>query len=183
VAQGSDNIIARRYAKALFDLALAAGSADTVEADLKQLRQLLETRREVSRFLENPTVSREQHAAFLQALSGDNRYHALTGQTLRALVANRRQKLLALMVDAYIAMAQARRGEVTAKVTSALPMKDNQRSELQKMLEQMTGKKITLQEKVDASLLGGFVVTVAGKTLDGSLKGRLAALKQTLAHG
>ena len=85
------------------------------------------------------------------------------------------------MVRAYSALAARHRGEVTAEVSSAHPLTDEQTEQLKATLKEMVGKDVALSTKVDASLLGGLVVKIGSRMIDTSLRTKLANMKAAMA--
>jgi F-type H+-transporting ATPase subunit delta len=87
------------------------------------------------------------------------------------------------IVTAYQGLADAEHGQARAQVRSAVALTDKEKRELSARLERALGKRILLEERVDSTLLGGFVAQVGSLILDGSLDGQLARLRQRLAGG
>ena len=87
------------------------------------------------------------------------------------------------IIAAYRAMVDADLGRARAQVRTAVAFTDAEKQKLSARLEQALGKRIILEEQVDASLLGGFIAQVGSLILDGSLDGQLARMRQRLARG
>ncbi|PKQ37423.1 MAG: ATP synthase F1 subunit delta [Actinobacteria bacterium HGW-Actinobacteria-1] len=87
---------------------------------------------------------------------------------------------LGAMADAFTAIAEKERGIVVAEVTTAVPLTDDLRSKLTDKLSAALGRAVSLRESVDESLLGGIVIRVAGRVLDGSVTSQLRDLRQAL---
>jgi F-type H+-transporting ATPase subunit delta len=85
------------------------------------------------------------------------------------------------MIKGFRALAAKDRGEVTAEVTSAVPLNEAQVSELKKTLKDSVGKDVALNTRIDPSLLGGLVVKVASRMIDSSLKTKLQNLRVSLS--
>ena len=81
------------------------------------------------------------------------------------------------MIDAFLAELARRRGEVTAEVTSAAPLGDEQQKALAAVLRKEYGDKVQMDVKVDESLIGGLIVRVGSRMVDGSLKSKLRKLE------
>jgi len=169
-----------RYASALFDLASEAGTVSAVEADLDKLGDALGESAELRALIKNPEISREQIGKVMTGL-GD--YLALTDLTrnfLGVLAHNRRIADLSAMIRAFHAIAAAQRGEVTAEVASAYALTDEQLAALEQKLRAREGRTVKLKTRVDPDLLGGLVVTVGSKRIDGSIRTRLNSLAQAM---
>jgi F-type H+-transporting ATPase subunit delta len=172
--------LAGRYASALFDLASEAGTVTAVESDLDKLAEALTESGELRALIRNPEVSREQIG---RVLTGMGDYLALTDLTknfLGVLAHNRRIGDLPAMIRAFHAIAAAQRGEVTAEVASAHALTDAQLATLEQKLRAREGRTVKLKTRVDPDLLGGLVVTVGSKRIDGSIRTRLNSLAQAM---
>jgi F-type H+-transporting ATPase subunit delta len=81
------------------------------------------------------------------------------------------------IIKAYRTLAAKARGEIAAEVTSAVPLSDEQVASLKETLKASMGKDVTLQSRVDPSLLGGLIVKVGSRMIDSSLKTKLQKLQ------
>lgn len=172
--------LAGRYASALFDLASEAGTVTVVESDLEKLQDALAESAELRALIRNPEVSREKLGKVMSGLADYLGLAALTKNFLGLLAENRRIADLPAMIRAFHAIAAAQRGEVTAEVASAHPLTDAQISALEQKLRAREGRTVKLKTSVDPDLLGGLVVTVGSKRIDGSIRTRLNSLAQAM---
>jgi len=103
------------------------------------------------------------------------------GVTVRHFVGvaaqHRRLFLLRTMIDAFLATLAARRGELSAEVSSAAPLEASQVEALKAQLAKAMGKAVNLDFKVDPALLGGLVVKVGSRMVDSSLRSKLQRLE------
>lgn len=175
----SNALILHRYATALYELAHAAGVTEQVEAELADLHTMLTANPALRAELANPRRGRDKKRAILARLLGE-RVSRLTSRTVFLLCDKGRAGLLPEFAPVFDAVARARSGRAIAKVESAMPLGDDQRSRLRAQLARITGKDITLQESVEESLLGGVRVTIGSRMIDGSLVRRLEMLQDTL---
>ena len=167
-----------RYASALFDLASEQGLVTAVEGDLDKLGEALKASPDLGALIRNPKVSREDTAKAMDAVSGVLGLSDLTKKFIGVLAANRRLAALPDIVRAFAAIAAAQRGEVTAEVTSAHPLNDDQIAQLAMRLKAREGKEVKIKASVDPEILGGLVVRIGSRQIDGSIRTRL----NTLAH-
>lgn len=165
-----------RYASALFDLASENGAVTAVEGDLEALDAALRESDDLRGLIRNPQVSRGDMAKAFDALGEAMGLSQLTRNFLGVLASNRRLGVLPETIGAFFAIAAAERGEVTAEVTSAHPLSVEQTEALRQKLEAREGRKISVKSSVDPDLLGGLVVTLGSKRIDGSLRTRLNSL-------
>jgi F-type H+-transporting ATPase subunit delta len=169
-----------RYASALFDLASEAGTVTAVESDLDTLADALRESAELSALTRNPEVSREALGRVLAGIGAHLGLTELTRNFLGVLARNRRAGELPAAIRAFHAIAAAQRGEVSAEVASAHPLTDKQLATLEQKLRAREGRTVKLKSRVDPDLLGGLVVTVGSKRIDGSIRTRLNSLAQAM---
>ena len=180
VSAGIQASLAGRYASALFDLASEAGTITAVESDLEKLSEALRESSELSALIRNPEVSREALGRVLSGIGEHLALAELTRNFLGVLATNRRAGELPGVIRAFHAIAAAQRGEVSAEVASAHPLTDEQLSALEQKLRVREGRTVKLKSRVDPDLLGGLVVTVGSKRIDGSIRTRLNTLAQAM---
>jgi F-type H+-transporting ATPase subunit delta len=175
-----NQILAGRYASALFEKASAEKAVDAVQSDLQTLTKLAQESREFHTFLNSPLVQRTDGERALGAILKRINAHAVTGQFLLLLAAKRRLSLLPAISEQLTERVRESRGEITAELeTAQTPDAATQRT-IADALAKATGKKIHLRLRENPGLLGGLVVYFSGKRLDLSLAGRLDRLSQAL---
>jgi F-type H+-transporting ATPase subunit delta len=179
---GIRSSLSGRYASALFDLAVEAGTVSAVESDLDKLSAALNESPEMRALTTNPRISRGTAEQILSGLTGLLGLNELTGRFLGVLAENRRMAQLPAIIRAFRTIASAQRGEVTAHVVSAHTLTDEQLAALRLKLTQREGRTVKLTSAVDPDLLGGLVVTIGSRRIDGSIRTRLNALAQAMAH-
>ena len=172
--------LAGRYASALFDLASEAGTVSAVESDLDNLEAALHESAELRALIRNPEISRHQIAKVVSGLAAAMGLSDLTKNFLGVLAENRRVAELPAMIRAFHTIAAAQRGEVTAEVASAHALTDEQVTTLETKLRAREGRTVKLKTRVDPDLLGGLVVTVGSKRIDGSIRTRLNTIAQAM---
>ncbi len=169
-----------RYASALFDLASESGVVTAVEGDLDNLDQALRETPEFTALIRNPQISRDAAGRAVDSVAELLNVAPLTASFLGVLAKNRRLAVLPEMIRAFHAIAAAARGEVTAEVVSAHVLTDDQLEALRQKLAAREGRNVKVRAKVDPELLGGLVVTVGSKRIDGSIRTRLNTLAQAM---
>jgi len=172
--------IAERYAAALFELAEQEKALDTVEADLKALKAMTAESRDLQVMLKSPVIGRAEQGAAVAALADKAEWHKLTKNFLGVLARNRRLFALPGVIGAFLARLAAKRGEVTAKITSAAALSAAQKKSLTAALKKAMGQDVILDLEVDPSLLGGMVAQVGSRMIDASLKTKLQQLTLAL---
>ena len=165
-----------RYAGALFDLAGEQAAVSRVEADLDSLGRSIAGTPDLAALIRNPQVGRDAGARAMDAVAGVLDLSPLTKQFIGVLAANRRLASLPAIIRAFAEIAAAQRGEVTAEVTSAHPLSADQIAQLGQRLKTREGKNVSIQARVDPDLLGGLIVKIGSRQIDGSIRTRLNAL-------
>jgi F-type H+-transporting ATPase subunit delta len=180
ISAGIQASLAGRYAVALFDLASEAGNVSAVEGDLEKLTAALGESAELSALIKNPEVGRSDLGKAMVALGGLLSLDGLTAKFLGVLAENRRLSQLPAIIRAFTTIAAAQRGEVTAEVTSAHALSDDQLGALQAKLKAREGRNVNIRSSVDPDLLGGLVVTIGSKRIDSSIRTRLNSLAHAM---
>lgn len=173
--------VTSRYARAFADvveerkLDLAA-----VRSQLNEFRQLLQDSPELRHVLDNPAVPADQKRRLLDALAVRLGWLRELRNFIAVLIDRRRINALPEIVRQFHAEMNQRLGLAEAEITSARPLPEDEKKQLEAQLIALTGKKIQAQYRQDASLLGGAVVRVGSTIYDGSVKGQLAKIKEAL---
>lgn len=173
-----DAVVAKRYAKALFEVAEKQQVISEVEAQLKLIVQALEQDADIQKFLSLPSVDPENKIAVLRAAFGD-RVSALVFNTVQILISRRRQDVIADVYAAYTKVAGDSLGQAHATVYSAKALTDEELAGVAAQFGQITGKTIIAQQVVEPSLLGGVQVRIGDRLYDGSLSGKLERLQKS----
>lgn len=169
--------MAGRYAAALYELASDQGQVDQVETDLKNFQSMLDMSEDLRRMVSSPVISQDEQASAIAAVLEKAGISGLTSNFVKLVAKNRRLFAVPDMVSAFQAIAASARGEVTAEVTSATALSDEQVAALKATLKETVGKDVTLDTSVDPSLLGGLIVKVGSRMVDSSLRSKLSAMK------
>ncbi|WP_338445525.1 F0F1 ATP synthase subunit delta [Pelagerythrobacter marensis] len=180
ISAGIQASLSGRYASALFDLAAEKGTVTAVESDLEKLSAALAESAEMRAATTNPELSRKAQGAAMAGVARLLGLSDLTGNFLGVLANNRRLGELPTIIRAFRAIAAAQRGEVTAEVASAHALTEAQLGALRDKLTAREGRTVKIDAKVDPDLLGGLVVTIGSKRIDGSIRTRLNSLAQAM---
>ena len=169
--------LADRYATALFELALERDAVEQIERDLEAIRALVDGSDDLTRVVRSLTLSRGEQGKALDAVLerlGSSQY---VRNFVALLARNRRVFLLTDMIAAFQAKLAEHRGEVSAEVTSAVPLKANHLDAVREALRNIVGRDVALETRVDPSLIGGLMVRVGSRMLDNSLRTKLQNLE------
>jgi F-type H+-transporting ATPase subunit delta len=177
---GSRSGIAERYASALYELADEQKALDAVANDLRSFRALLGESEDLVRLVRSPTLARESQVKALQAIAAKSGAHALSGNFLALVAKNRRLFALESIISAFLAILAERRGEVTAQVTTARELTEDQLAKLTDAVKRAVGAQAQVETHVDPKLLGGLVVRVGSRMYDSSLSSKLQRLENAM---
>jgi F-type H+-transporting ATPase subunit delta len=173
--------IARRYAGAIFDIAVKQNTLDQTLADVQEIAKLFSIRT-LAYLLREPNIPvQRKETAIRQALESRvlptslNLALLVVQRGLVDLMPNIARELNQLLLD-Y-------KNQAIAQVTTAKQMDAKQQNLVKQALERMTGKTILMETRVQPSILGGVVARVGDKVIDGSVERRLQMLKQQLLTG
>ena len=180
ISAGIQASLAGRYAVALFELAAEDGVVSAVESDLDKLSAALKESPELASLTTNPQLGRTAKASAMEGVAKLLEVSPLTRRFLGVLAENRRLGELGRVIRAFRDIAAAQRGEVSAEVISAHPLSEDQISSLKKKLTAREGRTVKLTSSVDPDMLGGLIVTIGSKRIDGSIRTRLNSLTQAM---
>jgi F-type H+-transporting ATPase subunit delta len=169
--------VAERYAAALFDLADERRVLDDVASDLRELRAMLAASADLSRLVRSPILTRSEQAKAIAALAQSAGFSPLIRDFLAVVAKNRRLFAVPAMIEAYLARLAERRGEVTAEVTAAQPLNETQLALLSEQLRRSVGRRVSIDARVDPGLIGGMIVKIGSRMIDGSLRSKLQRLQ------
>ena len=172
--------VAGRYATALFELAVEEKALEKVEQDLNRFASALDAVEDLRRLVRSPVFTAEEQERAIAAILEQMEIEGLTANFLKLIARNRRLFAAPDMIKAFRALLARHRGQTSAEVTSALPLSEGQLRALQTALKAALHKEVQLDQKVDATLLGGLVVKVGSRMIDSSLRTKLNSLKQTM---
>jgi F-type H+-transporting ATPase subunit delta len=170
--------MARRYAGALFDLALESKAAEAVKNDLDQFDALIAANPDLARLVRSPVFGADEQLAALSAILDKAGIKGLAANFLRVITTNRRLFAVREMIRGYRALIARHKGEVTAQVTVAEKLSDKNLDALKDALKSVTGgKDIDFDVNIDPAVIGGLIVKVGSRMVDSSLRTKLNAIK------
>jgi F-type H+-transporting ATPase subunit delta len=169
-----------RYASALFDLARDERQIDAVGRSLEALNQALADSKDFAELVESPLVSREEAGKAFAALGPKLGLDPLTTNFLGVLAKNGRKGELRKVVRAFRRLAAEHRGETTAEVITARPLKDDQLAALKAQLRTRAGREVAIDAQVDPAILGGIVVKLGSQRIDASIRTKLNRLASAM---
>lgn len=169
--------LARRYAQALFEVALN-DSLDRIEQELKAVTQITREE-EVNQVLNHPHISAANKKSVMDKVMGDQ-----WGETVRnflfLLIDRRRQDILPFVQQEFSKMADGKRQIVEAKLASAKVLNADQEERLKQTLEKKTGKQVRIVKELRPELIGGVLIQIGDQVIDGTVAYALKRMREEL---
>jgi len=169
-----------RYATAILDLANSKGVAEVVNNDMKLIASTINGNLELSTFIQNPTLKVEvKEKALLEVFAGID---VVTQGLFHLLFENKRFEILEGIATEYSKLSDVMNGIEVAKVTTAFPMDAALEAKVKATIATLSDKKITIENTVDASIIGGFILRIGDKQYNASIANTLQVLKRELSN-
>jgi F-type H+-transporting ATPase subunit delta len=172
--------VSGRYATALFELARDERSVDAVKADLDKFAAMLAESDDLKRLVRSPVFAAEAQSKALAAVLDKAGISGVSANFLQVLTANRRLFAVSDVIGAFNALVAKFKGEASADVTVAEALSDKNLDALKVALKSVTGKDVTLNVKVDPSIIGGLVLKLGSRMVDSSLRTKLNSIKNAM---
>lgn len=172
--------IAGRYAQAVFDIVMAEGQIDNLARETEDLAAALADSADLRALISSPKYSRADQAAAIAAIASKMGLSPVMANTLQLMAKNRRLFVLPQLTERLAALIADARGEVTAEVTSAVALNQEQHERLKTTLAEKSGKTVKLNTRVDETLIGGMIVKLGSQMIDSSVRSKLASLQNVM---
>lgn len=172
----SEHRIASRYAKSLLELADEKGVLEDVNKDMQMFSALAAENRDLVLMLKSPVVAHAKKLAVLNKVF-EGKVNELTLAIFQILTRKHREQYLPLIALEFHHQYNVRRGIEEATVTTTFALDADLRKEFENIVKSISGKEVELTEKVDKSLIGGFILKIGDRQIDDSLSSKLSALK------
>jgi F-type H+-transporting ATPase subunit delta len=173
--------IASRYAKSLLDLCIEKGQLDAAKADMMLLKGIMDDSRDLRMMLSSPVVKADKKVDILHKLF-DGKLSAISMGFITLLTRKGREGYLPEIVSSFLNQLRKHQGITVAEVTSAVALDADSRAKMHESATKLAGGQVDLVEKVDASLIGGFILKVGDKQIDSAIANRIKALKREFAE-
>lgn len=179
--------IAGSYARALYELAhenkLSTEEFQNIEADLARVAELLSASKDARVALLGPASSAKEKLNIMSSLAEKLRLSDWSTKFLVLMARKERMSLVDRVLDAFRELRLSEEGGLTAELTSAEPLAEQEITAFRDLLSKKFSKKVLLRTTVDPTLIAGMKVTVGGLSYDGTLRSLLIRLKDQLVHG
>ena len=169
-----------RYAKATLDYAVEKKAADKVDADMRKVAETISGNAELQQLLTSPVVKGEVKKNALAAIFKGS--HAITLGLVNTLSDNKRIDLLQEVAFKFIIQHEKMKGEEVAMVTTAVPLTAALEKQVLAKVKELTGNKVSLENKIDESIVGGFVLRIGDLQYDASVANKLNTLKREFTN-
>jgi len=167
-----------RYAKAILEIADSKKVASQVSADMALVSSTINTNLELNTFIQSPTINVEQKESALLAIFANS--NAVTKSLFRLLMENKRFEILDAIALEYNKLFDIMNGVEVAQVTTAVAMDSALEAKVSAKIATFSDKKITIENTIDPSIIGGFILRIGDKQYNGSVANRLQVLKREL---
>jgi F-type H+-transporting ATPase subunit delta len=168
--------LAGRYASALFGLARDERQIDAVSRSLESLDRAITESPDFAALIDSPMVTREDAGKALAALGGGLGLDPITANFLGVIARNGRKAQLRNIIRNFRRFAADHRGETTAEVITAHPLKDDQVAALKAQLRSRAGREVMIDATVDPAILGGIKIKMGSQMIDASIQTKLNRL-------
>ncbi|SHJ80640.1 ATP synthase F1 subcomplex delta subunit [Anaerobranca californiensis DSM 14826] len=171
--------IANRYALGLFKIAEENNLVDKITEDCLFLMEVFNSTPELQKILENPKISKEDKFNLINQGLKESLHH-YTIDFIALMVEKGRASQLKDSLARYVTLAEKAKGLINVEVTSAVELEGEQIQRLRKGLVKMTGKEVNIKNFTDPSILGGLIIKIGNKVIDGSIKNQIDKIKNSL---
>lgn len=169
-----------RYAKAILDMANSKSTANEVSQDMTLIATTIKGNAELNTFIQNPTIKVEvKESALLEVFASVNN---VTKGLFHLLLENKRFEILESIAVEYNKLFDEANGVQVAKVTTAIAITPELEAKVLAKIKEFSNKKITIENIVDASIIGGFILRIGDKQYNASVANRLQVLKRELSN-
>jgi len=169
-----------RYAKAILETAVSTGKANQVNDDMKSIIAAVNSSADLKDFLASPIITSEVKMNVLSEIFGS--VQADTKSLFRLLQENKRFEILEAIATQFNAQFDEMNGVEVAKVTTAFPITADLEAKILAKATSISTKKITIQNTVDPSIIGGFILRIGDKQYNASVSNRLQELKREFSN-
>ncbi|MCH7761935.1 ATP synthase F1 subunit delta [candidate division TA06 bacterium] len=177
--------IADAYAASLFEIAHAEGLLARVEKDLDHLKEVLRGQRNLLGFLKGSDTTPEGKRRAIAEIFGDprsgqNGLSFITLNQLNLLIDQGREREILAMIEAFNSILSAERKKLTAVITTSIPLTEEESNKIEKDLSKATGRSVHLKTRVNEAILGGAIIQIGEKVIDGSIRRQLEELRKQM---
>jgi F-type H+-transporting ATPase subunit delta len=174
-------IVASRYAKSLLDLSIEKNQTEAVYKDMLQVKQVCESSKDFVLFLNSPIVKTDKKISTLKQIF-DGKLNAITSGFLSIVATKRRESIIPEMTDSFIEQYKTNKHILSAVITSASGLDEATKKQVLTIIKSQSKGEVELIEKIDANVIGGFILKIGDRQLDKTVVRQLANLKKELTN-
>lgn len=171
---------ALRYAKAAMELAVDQKKVGAVERDMRTVQQTVAENDNLREMLVSPILNTSDKEAVLNGIFKDS--DPLSKELFALLARNKRIGMLPEVARQFVLLYERMQGQDVALVVTAVPLTGDLEKKILERLKQITGKEVTVENRVDPSLIGGFVLRLGDLEYNASIASKLSNLKREFTH-
>ena len=173
----SSELIAVRYASALYELASESKCVDEVLDDLLTIKKYINQSNDFNLLISNPIIASSEKLKIIQKILSYNTINTLTSRFIQVISSNKRINFLSEIIAKYNSINNKKRGNVIADITSAEELSEEQKKGIKDQLSSILGEKLSLNFKIDNKIIGGLIVKVGSIMIDSSLNSKINKLE------
>jgi ATP synthase F1 delta subunit len=173
-------VVARTYARALFEAAHEQGRIDDVREELDAFAAAIDEVPELRSLIRNPELDPPEKAKVLDALlEGADE---LVRNFIRVVTEKGRAPMLGEIAREFDLLVAAEEQILSVELTTSYELSDDEAASIVKQIEEASGRRVEATRTVDPDLIGGLILKAGSLEVDSSIRGRLARLRRDLAH-
>jgi F-type H+-transporting ATPase subunit delta len=177
----SDIRVASRYAKSLIELAIEKNVLEEVHNDMQLFASTVNSNRELLMLLKNPIVRNDKKLNVLKGIFGE-KVSGMTMEFFKIASRKKRESHLPAVASEFEALYRINKGIVKAEVVTAFPIPAEMRKQFEAIVASLTSKKPDLTERVDKSIIGGYILRVGDRQIDESIQSKLEELRSEFSR-
>jgi len=170
--------VASRYAKSFIDLAIEQGVLEESYSDMKSVLSLCESNHDFLSFLKSPLIKTDKKQAVLKKIF-DGKLNKITDAYIQLITSKKREIYLAEIAFEFVNLYREKKKILTAVITTAKGIDDVIRKEIMAIVKGTGNSEVVLQEKINADIIGGFILRIGDKQVDASISRKLINLKRS----
>ncbi len=175
------NVVADRYAQALFEVGEESKTTDSLYTELSELVEILNLNKDLYNFLKSPLIGREDKKTVLQNIFKDQ-LSASMSNFLKIVIDKDRMSLIESIKESYKKLLNDKNNILEGTAITAVALSEKEIKDLEKNLSIKYNKNVTLNNVVDETILGGVLVKLGNEEIDGTVKSRLSKMKNQLSQ-
>jgi F-type H+-transporting ATPase subunit delta len=174
--------IAKRYAKALVELAEENKAVDKIKGDLAAFVEAVDSQSAMQKLFSSPVFTPENKKAVIRELAGKLNMQQTTQRFVEHLADKGRIRYVKDVYAAFLDILAERQNRATVQLTTAVSVNNGDLADIKKKLETLTGKQVDIDANVDASLIGGARARIGSVIYDGTIKNQLNKMRGLLMN-